>query len=293
MPTKRGRHSTNCPPHQNPFDPLQQEAETLPPTPSSPSPSVATAVDNNPPPSPPPQPTLVPSHQHHFDQQLDPKARKRHQAAVRALSPPSDNQGFQYIYLNTRNRLPIGQVRKNFRAIKIDTNRLLDLHYPVNSVLAILIHNDYTDTFMTQITKIGLTTMTSFNPCDPAHLHNPKYKALTTNQRQVQQKQTVRTRMLRILDHLRLPVRNAVAKYYLTAGWILNMDISKTPRPTIQSSAPQQRQQQLPSPQHRPSPTFPTETSAERAERHSSPAYQALPPSAKAFADSCFSLSTI
>ncbi|SAL95272.1 hypothetical protein [Absidia glauca] len=159
--------------------PTQQGA----PIPSSPSPSVAMILDNNPPPSPPPQPTLALSHQHHFDQQLNPKPRKQHQAAVRALSPPSDNQGFQYIYLNTRNRLPMGQVRKNFRAIKIDTNRLLDLHYPVNSVLAILIHNDYTNTFMIQITKIGLTTMSPFNPCDPAHLHNPKYKALTTNQR--------------------------------------------------------------------------------------------------------------
>ncbi|SAL96158.1 hypothetical protein [Absidia glauca] len=102
--------------------------------------------------------------------------------------------------------------------------------------------------------------------------------------------------MLRILDHIRLPVRNVVAKYYLTAGWILNMDTAKAPRPTIPSSSPQQRQQQLPSPQHRPSPTFstfPTETPAERDERHSSPAYQALPPSAKAFADSCFSLSTL
>ncbi|SAL95271.1 hypothetical protein [Absidia glauca] len=71
------------------------------------------------------------------------------------------------------------------------------------------------------------------------------------------------------------------------------MDIAKTPRPTIPSSAPKQRQQQHPSPPHRPPPTFPTETSAERVERHSSPAYQALSPSAKAFADSCFSLSTI
>ncbi|KAI7848508.1 hypothetical protein BDC45DRAFT_596258 [Circinella umbellata] len=72
------------------------------------------------------------------------QARKE-QAAIRFFQPPSANQGFQYLYFNTKTRMPIGQVRRHLRSININNGRILDIYYPEKNILALLIHNDFTD----------------------------------------------------------------------------------------------------------------------------------------------------
>ncbi|KAG1545579.1 hypothetical protein G6F45_013631 [Rhizopus arrhizus] len=51
-------------------------------------------------------------------------------AAARTFSPPSTNQGFKYLYLPIQRRLPIRQIRSLLRRLHINSNRVLDIHYP-------------------------------------------------------------------------------------------------------------------------------------------------------------------
>ncbi|EIE81086.1 hypothetical protein RO3G_05791 [Rhizopus delemar RA 99-880] len=68
---------------------------------------------------------------------------QRQEAAARFPQPPSDNQGFQSIYVPTKARVPIGQVRSRLRKLDINNNRILDIYYPDRNILTLLVHNDY------------------------------------------------------------------------------------------------------------------------------------------------------
>ncbi|KAG1162133.1 hypothetical protein G6F37_002437 [Rhizopus arrhizus] len=68
---------------------------------------------------------------------------QRQEVAARFLQPPSDNQGLQYIYVPTKARVPIGQVRSRLRKLDINNNRILDIHYPDRNILALLVHNEF------------------------------------------------------------------------------------------------------------------------------------------------------
>ncbi|KAG1549161.1 hypothetical protein G6F47_002729 [Rhizopus delemar] len=70
---------------------------------------------------------------------------QRQEATARLLQPPSTNQGFKYIYLPTKARVPIGQIRSRLRKLDINNNRIIDIHYPDRNIVALLIHNDYED----------------------------------------------------------------------------------------------------------------------------------------------------
>ncbi|KAG0846510.1 hypothetical protein G6F16_013408 [Rhizopus arrhizus] len=74
---------------------------------------------------------------------------QRQEAAARLLQPPSENQGFQYVYLPTKARVPIGQIRTRLRKLDIQNTRILDIHYPDRNIVALLVHNDYVDELLT------------------------------------------------------------------------------------------------------------------------------------------------
>ncbi|KAG0763416.1 hypothetical protein G6F57_003087 [Rhizopus arrhizus] len=101
---------------------------------------------------------------------------QRQEAAARLLQPPSTNQGFKYIYLPTKARVPIGQIRSRLRKLDIDNNRIIDIHYPDRNIVALLIHNDYEDELRQQLQRFKVTIKEDFNPCDPQVLrdHTPE-----------------------------------------------------------------------------------------------------------------------
>jgi hypothetical protein len=89
---------------------------------------------------------------------------QKQQAATRLFSRPSNNQGFKYIYLHTRARIPIRQVRQRLCRMGINTNRILDIHYPTRNVVTMLVHLDFVDTFQQQLKRCGVVPILDFNP---------------------------------------------------------------------------------------------------------------------------------
>lgn len=68
---------------------------------------------------------------------------QQQETSARFLRPPSNNQGFQYIYIPTKDRIPFGQLRTHLRRLEINNSRILDIHYPARNLAALLVHNNY------------------------------------------------------------------------------------------------------------------------------------------------------
>ncbi|KAG0802931.1 hypothetical protein G6F18_014088 [Rhizopus arrhizus] len=55
---------------------------------------------------------------------------RKEEAAARFFQPPSTNQGFQYLYVSTKSRVPVGKLRSYLRNMGVNNARVLDIHYP-------------------------------------------------------------------------------------------------------------------------------------------------------------------
>lgn len=95
-----------------------------------------------------------------------PNLRKQ-EAAGRAFVLPSENHGFQYVYLPARARIPTGQMRARLRKLGIDNSRILDIHYPDRQVIALLTHNDFAPVCLWTLNKFGVKSLENFQPAQP------------------------------------------------------------------------------------------------------------------------------
>jgi hypothetical protein len=62
---------------------------------------------------------------------------------ARTFAPPSNDQGFQYIYVPTNKRCPMKIMHTCLVCLGLERRRVIDVHYPDQNVVAILVHNDY------------------------------------------------------------------------------------------------------------------------------------------------------
>ncbi|KAI8327972.1 hypothetical protein BC941DRAFT_332955, partial [Chlamydoabsidia padenii] len=133
---------------------------------------------------------------------------------------PTILTNFQHIYIPIRSRQRIGQVRQTLKQLKIDNNRILDVYYPAMNTTALLIHNDFADDLKTQLNTAGIKPLDTFDPLNPQHISDPKYKELPLDERSTLATTLHRQRMKRTLDFIRAPVKYTVAKSFAASGWI-------------------------------------------------------------------------
>ncbi|KAI7904927.1 uncharacterized protein BX663DRAFT_549795 [Cokeromyces recurvatus] len=153
-------------------------------------------------------------------QQREQRRLQREAAAARFFQPPSLNQGFKFVYIPTKARIPVGTLRTTFRKLGVNTARLLNIHYSARNTVAILIHNDYETEFTDLLRHHNITIKADFNPSSGKILADPKYSTLTTNERDAIASDLQQTRLERALDHIRTPVKFAVARFFLDKQWI-------------------------------------------------------------------------
>ncbi|KAG1367300.1 hypothetical protein G6F61_013028 [Rhizopus arrhizus] len=132
----------------------------------------------------------------------------------------SSNQGFKYLYVPTKARIPVGTLRTTFRKLGINNARLLDVHYPARNIAAILIHNDYEQEFKDLLRHHNVPIKDDFKPFSGTILADPKYADLPSEERDSIATELQKTRLSRALDHIRPPVKYAVARYFLDQHWI-------------------------------------------------------------------------
>lgn len=153
-------------------------------------------------------------------QQREQRRIQREAAAARIFHPPSLNQGFKYLYLPTKARIPVGTLRTTLRKLGVNNARLLDIHYPARNTVAILIHNDYEKEFTELIHHHNITIKADFNPSSGEILADPKYSTMTQDERDTIATELQTTRIERALQHIRAPVKFAVVRFFYEQQWI-------------------------------------------------------------------------
>ncbi|KAG2189521.1 hypothetical protein INT46_000894, partial [Mucor plumbeus] len=166
---------------------LRQIKQTPPPQPSATTP-INSETDYPPLQSPPSRYPSAPWHQPQkvlsLAQMASKNQEQREATAARFFQAPSATQGFQYLYLPTKARIPLGKLRTTFKKLGVNNGRLLDLHYPDRNIVAVLVHNDYATEFEELLSKKGVKLNTTFDPCAASVIKDPKYANDTPEQRQ-------------------------------------------------------------------------------------------------------------
>ncbi|ORE02359.1 hypothetical protein BCV72DRAFT_265253 [Rhizopus microsporus var. microsporus] len=134
-------------------------------------------------------------------------------------NPPSENQGFQYIFVPTKARVPVGQLRTRLRKLEVNNSRILDIHYPAHNTVALLVHNDYAPELKSHLQKFKVRIIDNFDPCDGSILMDPKYDQCSKERDHLALKFHCE-RVRRALSYIRAPVKAAVARYFYTQKWI-------------------------------------------------------------------------
>ncbi|EIE87857.1 hypothetical protein RO3G_12568 [Rhizopus delemar RA 99-880] len=106
---------------------------------------------------------------------------------------------------NHLNPVPIGQICSRLRKLDIDSNRIIDIHYPDHNIVALLIHNDYEDELRQQLQRFKVIIKKDFNPCDPQLLRDPKYADRTPAEREDLAFMHHCNRIDRALQYIRTP----------------------------------------------------------------------------------------
>jgi hypothetical protein len=141
-------------------------------------------------------------------------------AVARTFAPLAADHGYQYVYLPCRFREAYSSLRAKLNKLKINSARVLDVHYPDNHVVALLVHNSYAVDLLDRFGKAGVKPLEPFDPLDTARLRDPSFASLSEEERKTKCVELHQQRLLRALKHIRLPVRLAVARFFHQQEWI-------------------------------------------------------------------------
>lgn len=146
--------------------------------------------------------------------------KRQLQVVARIFAPPSENNGYQYLYLPCRFRESITSVRKKVGMLGLENWRILDVYHPTTRVVALLVHNDYASTATSKLGTAGIKLINDFDPRDPSNLRDIKYQDLSENEKQQKMVQIHTSHLLTALDRMRPTVRPAVARDFIAKQWI-------------------------------------------------------------------------
>ncbi|KAG2224391.1 hypothetical protein INT45_002930 [Circinella minor] len=140
-------------------------------------------------------------------------------AAARVFQYPTNTHGFQYVYLPSRARIPVGKMRGTLRRFGIDNSQILDIQYPARQTIGLLVHNDFTSILLEQLAERNIHPV-PFDPLDSKNIHDQKYENEPLSKRQEIAHELRSTRAKRAITFIRPPIKFAVARDFHTKGWI-------------------------------------------------------------------------
>ena len=147
-------------------------------------------------------------------------SKRAKEIAARHLTPVSESQGFQFIYVPCRHRMTIKAMRQILRTLHVDNSRILDIHFPDRQVAALLVHNDYAQPLMEILKKEGIQVKKDFDPLDPSILRDQKLADLSDEQRFEKVQEVHHNNLIKALQFIREPVKFAVARDFYKNSWI-------------------------------------------------------------------------
>ncbi|KAI9309944.1 hypothetical protein BX666DRAFT_2100209 [Dichotomocladium elegans] len=165
---------------------------------------------------------------------------KRREAIVRGFNETSGPVGYTTVYINRSRRFTKSEVRRNLRFLGIDPRRVIDISFPARNVIGLLIHLGFQAEFETLLASAKVATIQGFDPLHPDHVADPKYSALSLEERANVAGRLHHQRCLRSLQYLaqhRLTLFAPVAREFMHLGWVVEEDLRsiapKNPLPLV------------------------------------------------------------
>lgn len=152
-----------------------------------------------------------------------PLSDRKRVATARAFFAPRDtdsSSGYAYVYIPRSRNINRRDVRHRFSLLGIETARVIDISFPARSVIGVLLHQDYIPAFNQVLKDSKVTPIEHFNPCEAAHVADPKYSDLPTPQRSRLAAALQQDRCFNTLNFIREYLVPSVAKFFLEQGWI-------------------------------------------------------------------------
>ncbi|KAI8083372.1 uncharacterized protein B0P05DRAFT_447785, partial [Gilbertella persicaria] len=141
------------------------------------------------------------------------------------LTPVSELQGFQYLYLPNRHRLPLREMRNRLHQLGLNCARILDIHYPAHGTVAILFYNDCLEEAKVLTIKRGIQIKGDFNPLHHSVVQNPDFKDKDDETRTIEAYRLNNQRALPTIAYLRAPINKAVTRDFYKRQWITQEQI--------------------------------------------------------------------
>ncbi|ORY94364.1 Endonuclease/exonuclease/phosphatase, partial [Syncephalastrum racemosum] len=152
---------------------------------------------------------------------------RRSAALVRHITRVDpENNGYKYLYLYTRHRMTVSNLRNILKKLKVDNSRILDVHFPDRQVAALLVHNEYAPVFEEQMAQKGVSLNKDFDPLDPAIIRDPAMQDATLEERQEKAGVVHKSHLLAALNFIRDPVKISVARSFRRQNWITDEDLT-------------------------------------------------------------------
>jgi hypothetical protein len=123
--------------------------------------------------------------------------------------------------------MPISELRGNLKKLKIANFRVLDVSYPAQKVVALLVHQEYAKELLERFETAGVKPIENFDPLDGKVITDPKWADKTEVERADQAHMIHRVRCLVALDHIRIPVKYAVARHFVRLDWVESETLQK------------------------------------------------------------------
>lgn len=157
--------------------------------------------------------------------------------AFEAPKPTSSPSGFEYVYISRNRNITRKDIRHRLSILGVTTSRIIDISFPANSVVGLLVHQDYKSDFLAVLDKCKVSAIDKFDRTAPEHLLDPKFKNLSDSQRTTIAAMTHQDRCLRTLHFIRPYLVPSVAKFFVDRNWVPS-DLASG---VIQSRAPTSR----------------------------------------------------
>ncbi|KAL7308560.1 hypothetical protein PS15m_012266 [Mucor circinelloides] len=176
-----------------------------------------------------------------------PLTDRKRQALHRAFNPPAadtiQSGSYTFVYLTRSRRMNRSEIRSKFHELSIDNLRILDITFPARNTIDALLHDAYLPEFQSKLLEIGTSIIQNFNPLDPTHIADPKYRDLPEVDRTRLALALQQDRCIRTLHFIRPNLVTGLAKYFINQGWLsepVAQDIlnQRVPRPTKRPPLP-------------------------------------------------------
>ncbi|KAI9358445.1 hypothetical protein BD770DRAFT_410256 [Pilaira anomala] len=110
--------------------------------------------------------------------------------------------------------------RSNLHSLGVNNSRVLDIHYPSRTVVALLVHNDYREEIIMILKKHGVSNLPDYTPTHHTTISDPQFKNLSVTEKSSLAIEKNNHRLVRALPFIRDHIAKAVARFFKEQSWI-------------------------------------------------------------------------